>query len=82
METYLKIILAVGLVVVLIAIFVIIVAGSAGGLKAEIKIDIEKKAMNNICHQEQDTNKLLEILIHNKVTPIALEDIITDIQSV
>lgn len=46
------------------------------------KIDIEKKVMNNICHQEQDTNKLLEILIHNKVTPIALEDIITDIQSV
>lgn len=46
------------------------------------KIDIEKKTMNNICQEEQETNKLLELLIHNKVTPISLEDIMEDIHSV
>lgn len=46
------------------------------------KIDIEKKTINNIYQEEQDTDKLLKLLIHNKVTPIAVEDIIEDIRSV
>lgn len=42
------------------------------------KMQIEEKRMNHICCGEQDTNNLLEILISNKVTPIALEDVIHD----
>lgn len=43
------------------------------------KIDTENKIINNICNKEQETNKLLDILMSNKVTPISVEDIIHDL---
>lgn len=50
-------------------------------VKKEIKnnqINIEKKMINNICNREQETSKLLQILMTNKVTPISVEDILQD----
>ena len=43
------------------------------------KINIEEKTVNNISYRKQDTNKLLEILINNKVTPIAVDDVMHDL---
>ena len=43
------------------------------------KINIETKVINNISNEEKDVNKLLEILMINKVTPITVDDIISDI---
>lgn len=42
-------------------------------------INIEEKTVHNICDIEQDNNKLLEILMLNKVTPVVVEDIIEDL---
>lgn len=42
------------------------------------KIDIEEKTISNICYEEKDNNKLLEILINSKVTPIVVDDVIHD----
>lgn len=41
--------------------------------------NIEEKTIYHICNQEQENNRLLEILMINKVTPIAVEDIIEDL---
>lgn len=42
-------------------------------------LNIEKKMVNNICNKEQETNKLLELLMINKVTPISVDDILQDL---
>ena len=43
------------------------------------KFNIETKVINNISTEEKEVNKLLEILMINKVTPITVDDIISDI---
>lgn len=45
-------------------------------------INIEQKVVNHLFKQENEISQLLETLMNNKVTPIALDDIITDMQSV
>ena len=45
-------------------------------------MNIEEKTVRNICNVEQDNNKLLEILMSNKVTPVAVEDIIEDLSKI
>ena len=35
--------------------------------------------INNICNKEQETIKLLELLMINKVTPISVDDILQDL---
>ena len=42
------------------------------------KFNIESKIVNNISSKEQEINKLLNILMANKVTPISVDDIISD----
>ena len=44
--------------------------------------NIEQKVVNHLFKQEKEISQLLETLIKNKVTPIALDDIIEDMQSV
>lgn len=44
------------------------------------KLSVEDKVVNNICKEEQDTNRLLRILMNNKVTPISVEDVIQDLK--
>ena len=41
-------------------------------------INIETKIVNNISNEEKEINKLLEILMLNKVTPVSVDDIISD----
>lgn len=52
-------------------------------LKRNIKNDelniIEAKVINNISEKEHTISKLLEILMVNKVTPISVDDVISDI---
>ena len=43
------------------------------------QMNIEEKTIDNICYREQETNKLLDILMNNKVTPISVEDVIHDL---
>lgn len=43
------------------------------------QMNIEEKTIENICYREQETNKLLDILINNKVTPISVDDVIHDL---
>lgn len=43
------------------------------------KFNIESKIVNNISNEEKVINKLLEVLMLNKVTPVAVDDIISDI---
>ena len=43
------------------------------------KFNIESKIVNNISNEEIEINRLLEILMLNKVTPISVDDIISDI---
>lgn len=43
------------------------------------KFNIESKIVNNISSEEKVINRLLEILMINKVTPITVDDIISDI---
>ena len=43
------------------------------------KFNIESKVINNISNEEQEVNKLLNILMLNKVTPVSVDDIISDI---
>ena len=47
--------------------------------KKDEKFNIESKIINNISDEEKDVNKLLEILMLNKVTPITVDDVISDI---
>lgn len=44
------------------------------------RIDVEKTVVNNICGLEQETKNLLDILVVNKVTPMSVEDIISDLK--
>lgn len=43
------------------------------------QMNIEEKQINNICYRENDTSRLLEILIANKVTPIAADDVMNEL---
>lgn len=43
------------------------------------KFNIESKVVNNISKEENEVNRLLEILMVNKVTPVTVDDIISDI---
>ena len=43
------------------------------------KEKIENREINNILLEENQTEKLLKILINNKGTPIALDDVLTDL---
>ena len=38
----------------------------------------EEKEICNICNTKNNTNRVLDILISNKVTPVALEDVLHD----
>ena len=42
------------------------------------KFNIESKIINNISSKENEINKLLKILMLNKVTPISVDDVISD----
>ncbi len=44
----------------------------------EIEVDIEKREFNHIFSEENDADNMLELLLKNKVTPIALKDILED----
>ena len=46
------------------------------------KFNIESKVINNISNEEQKINQLLSILMLNKVTPVSVDDIISDISVV
>ncbi len=51
-------------------------------VKRNMKNDIlntEEKIVNNICNKENENIKVLELLMNNKVTPIAVDDIIEDL---
>ena len=43
------------------------------------KFNIESKIVNNISKEKKEINKLLEILMINKVTPVSVDDVISDI---
>lgn len=43
------------------------------------KFNIETKIVNNLSSKEKEVDKLLEILMLNKVTPISVDDVISDI---
>lgn len=43
------------------------------------KFNIESKIVDNISNKENEINRLLEILMLNKVTPVSVDDIISDI---
>lgn len=45
-------------------------------------MNIEEKAVYHICNEEEDNNKLLEVLMSNKVTPVAVDDIIQDLSKI
>lgn len=47
--------------------------------KGNKKFNIESKVVNNISNEEQHIDSLLQILMLNKVTPITVDDIISDI---
>ena len=42
------------------------------------RFNIESKIVNNISNEEAKINKLLEIMLHNKVTQVTVDDIISD----
>lgn len=44
----------------------------------EKEIDVEKREFNHIFSKENDADNMLELLLKNKVTPIALRDILED----
>ena len=45
-------------------------------------MNIEEKKVCHICSEEDKNNKLLEILVSNKVTPVAVDDIIEDLSKI
>lgn len=47
--------------------------------KESDEFNIESKIVNNISDEEKEIKRLLEILMLNKVTPISVDDIISDI---
>lgn len=50
-------------------------------LKKDVKLEkfnIETKVVNNISDEENTVNRLLEILMTNKVTPVSVDDVISD----
>ncbi|MGN1269447.1 MAG: DUF6514 family protein [Clostridia bacterium] len=44
----------------------------------EIELNMEKREFNNIFTNENDANKMLNLLLKNKVTPVALKDVLED----
>lgn len=46
--------------------------------KQNERFNIESKIVNNISNEEKVINKLLEVMLNNKVTPITVDDIISD----
>ncbi len=44
----------------------------------EIELNIEQREFNNIFKNENEVNKILNLLLKNKVTPIALKDVLED----
>ena len=44
----------------------------------EIELDIEKREFKHIFSKENDADNMLELLLKNKVTPVALRDILED----
>lgn len=51
-------------------------------LKRDVKQDefnVETKIVNNISNEENTISRLLEILMINKVTPVSVDDVISDI---
>lgn len=44
----------------------------------EIELDIEQREFNNIFSSENEANKMLNLLLKNQVTPVALRDILED----
>lgn len=47
-----------------------------------IETCMEKSEFNHVFSQEQEANKMLELLIENKVTPVTLRDILEDFASI
>ena len=43
---------------------------------------MEKSEFNHIFSQEQEADKMLELLIKNEVTPVALRDVLEDFASI
>ncbi len=43
-------------------------------------IKIEKKEIEHISNDEREINKILDLLKRNEVTPIGIEDVITDLR--
>lgn len=50
--------------------------------KENEQLNIEAKVINNMFDEETKINKLLDLLIKNKVTPISVEDILADLITV
>lgn len=44
------------------------------------RIDVEKTVVNNICGLEKDVKNLVNLFVVNKVTPMSVEDIISDLK--
>ncbi len=44
----------------------------------EMEVDVEKREFNHIFSKENEADSMLEVLLKNKVTPIALRDILED----
>lgn len=47
-----------------------------------IETCVEKSEFSHIFSQEQEAEKMLELLIKNKVTPVALRDVLEDFASI
>ena len=43
---------------------------------------MEKSEFSHIFSQEQEAEKMLQLLIENKVTPVALRDVLEDFASI
>lgn len=44
------------------------------------RIDVERTVVNNICGLEKDVKNLVNLFVVNKVTPMSVEDIISDLK--
>lgn len=45
-------------------------------------MNIEEKTVCHICNEEAKNNKLLEILVSNKVTPVIMDDVLEDLSKI
>ena len=48
----------------------------------EKEVDIEQKEFNQILRNENEAEKLLQVLLKNKVTPVGLKDVLQEIVEV